>query len=1616
MGHEAMTNTAMRAVSGSQHRKIGAMKALITWFARSLLCLMLASMSANGTVLIFEGFSANDYDPIPQGYGDNVTAVSDGNGDYEQGNGFTPNVQASYRTLQDYGNSSQTWPSLAYWRKDYGDLRDIAFSGIDGDVAELTLQADAGYEVILNSIEMAGWFRADLTGTLRIYNGDYSTLLYELDPLQVNGDGPGNSGDHSTFAINVSAPEIHVQWGRDWNIGIDNVNFDQQAVVTGPTYCDGVSAIFCDDFERANLGADWSVGNEGGTAGISTQTAQSPTHSMFTSEDTVSVTSKAFDLSGYQSVDLSYWWRRGDDSFSENPEPNEDLEIEYLDSGGTWQTIESLPGSGINGEIGTTNFSLPPDALHSNFRIRFRQTRGSGNNFDYWHIDDVVLTGIATANQPFMMESGTVEANAGATTSISFQQTYPAPPAVFVLGDNNNPEPSAVRVSQVTTTGFTLFPAEAPSNYTDQPDPSTTVHYLVVSYGQHSFPDGTQLEVGKVAVSERQGSRISGTGWSSISFQTAFSAVPAVVSTLQTARNETQAPADNANPWITVAHSNLNANGVRVALERAETRNGSVTQAEDVAYLAIETGAIGAFPDNEGNTVLGEAQLTGNSVTGTVNCDTYSFLQSYTQPPLVVGAQLSRDGNNGGWLRRCSVTSSDVSLKIEEDWANDRDLNHITEQVGFLAFSQPFARDFTLRGVYALEGPSWDGTAGEVVERLGSGRNGQAVNGALSQPAKVCYGATLGGGSFLDIGHYDAYSFSDALTVMAWIKADAIPTSGLKTIVSKDENYEFHVNSQGEIYWWWNTDGGATRQFETTGYSISPDTWVHVAIVYSQTDAEQRIVVDGVTRASRAYSGESLRQNTDPLQVGADQGFSGREFEGQIDEVRLYNRALSDTEIQRELSRTRPCAAVLDHFEVTAPATASVCAPTQVTVRAKDAGNNTLTGYTGTVDLQTSAGHGNWAQGSASGTLSPQPDTDDDGQAQYSFVSGDSGEVVLDLANSRADELTVSVTDNTGGQTGNSAAIQFQENAIVLSVTDSFGDDIIAGRDHALQAEVLRRDPSTGECGPVTAYDGDIDLRAWLSRQADDPGGVAPSVAAGAGTLGSPPDSRPPSSNLTVNFNQGVAALTLGPSDVGHYALNLEDADSGLIVDASGNPLSVSGVSTALAVRPFGLALSVAGNPGASTSAGPVFQAAGQPFTVTARAVQYQPADDSDGDGQPDGHDDQVLSNNVDLSDNAVTASFDTGIDLSAYLVAGPSSPPPADPGLVGLAGLSGFSGGEASGSASYSEVGSIELAATFTGSYLGRSISLIGRSGAVGRFHPYQFLVSVPSVGSFADYCNGMNYTGQSFGFAAAPRVRFTPVAYAASGPKPVTQNYREGWRKLTLAGITRSDPAQDLNQTGAQGNPLTVTYTAGAPSLSGNDDGTVDYQPGADTVSYDRDANARIASFIAALELQLTAVSDGEAAVDASDLPVKIQPIGTDIRYGRLRLENAYGPETRDIEVPAEVQVWNGTAFERHVDESCWSYNTGNVNVTDQPPATSVNAQSGTANSGMLQDTAPLVLQAPGSGNTGEVTVTWPVNAYWRVDTDNDGAEDDDPLARVQFGVYRGHDRIIYWREKTN
>ena len=287
-----------------------------------------------------------------------------------------------------------------------------------------------------------------------------------------------------------------------------------------------------------------------------------------------------------------------------------------------------------------------------------------------------------TAAPNFKIEADTITLTPGMPSTITLRQFYEQPPAVFFLIDSSNPEPTAIRVTSVTTdlvAGTTSFTAVAvePQGATGGGVPSTpggtpsTVHYIAVEKGLFSFPDATLIEIGEAPITALQQNFGGLDSFQTVNLSGAFAAPPVVIAQIIGVANT---PADPAVPWLTIAYesNSTTTSSFNIALERSEVNaGGPITNPETVAYLAIDPGLIGSFVDNSGVTIFGEAQrsfLNGFALSGWDDiCFNPAvlgipFLNVYPAPPVAVAHEMSHFGGDGGWHRRCNLTTTHMRI------------------------------------------------------------------------------------------------------------------------------------------------------------------------------------------------------------------------------------------------------------------------------------------------------------------------------------------------------------------------------------------------------------------------------------------------------------------------------------------------------------------------------------------------------------------------------------------------------------------------------------------------------------------------------------------------------------------------------------------------------------------------------------------------------------------------------------------------------------------------------------------------------------------------------------------------------------------------------------------
>jgi Concanavalin A-like lectin/glucanases superfamily len=189
-----------------------------------------------------------------------------------------------------------------------------------------------------------------------------------------------------------------------------------------------------------------------------------------------------------------------------------------------------------------------------------------------------------------------------------------------------------------------------------------------------------------------------------------------------------------------------------------------------------------------------------------------------------------------------------------------------------------------------------EGSGTVVHDVSGRGNNGSISGATWTTSGK--YGDALsfnGTNARVNINNATSLQLTSGMTLEAWVYPTSVSSAWRDVIYKGNDNYYLEGTSPNSS----RPAMGGT--FGGNLYGTSPltaNTWAYLAASYD--GATMRLYVNGVQVASRAQTG-AIAISTNPLQIGGDSIY-GQYFAGRIDEVRIYNRALSAAQIQSDMN------------------------------------------------------------------------------------------------------------------------------------------------------------------------------------------------------------------------------------------------------------------------------------------------------------------------------------------------------------------------------------------------------------------------------------------------------------------------------------------------------------------------------------------------------------------------------------------------------------------------------------------------------------------------------------------------------------------------------------------
>lgn len=957
---------------------------------------------------------------------------------------------------------------------------------------------------------------------------------------------------------------------------------------------------------------------------------------------------------------------------------------------------------------------------------------------------------------------------------------------------------------------------------------------------------------------------------------------------------------------------------------------------------------------------------------------------------------------------------------------------------------------------YSMEETSWNDVANEVIDETGN-FDAQGVDGASTNnatPALTGNPGTCGYGTFDGVDDYIELpstfeNLQDSFTITAWVNPSNL-NSGSRIFID-DQN-----NQQGFGFSLGDPGNGRLRFFSRgvspisvdTNSSIAANTWSFVTAVHNSVTKTRQIYINGVAQAvngtstSSTYTG-TWGVDTGPASIGGETSASGENgsnfhFTGAIDEVHVFKGALSAAEINEVYAKRHACAEpVIHHYEIVHDGNGLTCAVEPITIKAC-----TNSDCSASSDLSTESVSLDFT------ITSPTDGT------SIKFSPTFTGSTSFDFNHTKAETITLSIDGATIAASnpiecsgfGSSCEMIFEsagfrflygtsESLIIPTQTSAVNFD-------SLKLQAIK--DISGVCEGIFTGDVAVNL-SQQNIQPNDNSGL--SFQINNNNIAKHPTF---SSNVLLNFsNNSKAELPLAKYlDAGKIQLHASYSDGDISLDGNSNQFWVKPARFEIA------AVNSNGNLDADSVDNTTTHTAGDNFTFTVSAV----------------NNDGALTQNYLQSDGRLQLSVERILPMQSTSVEGGFLYASGQSRTTGTledfqdATLANFSsdtrGVSSFTAAQYNEVGifSIDISDVDYGEDGGNGLTrelIDAEKVTVGRFTPSYFVQTIYENTETGESDHGAItgklhdsqcetetwvYSGQTTNSKGSIRYVMPPVltisAFNSLGQP--TKNYHSDFAKIKglEAGVAENIISfNSASSTHTNGLPLSSNLSAIGSFTDvlemGSSTGVVKYTLSDEHhFTYIRNADSEVGPFYAAFETPIDQIRDSDGITIGSSTSyqnpnfVSEEGIGVQVRFGRWFLENSFGPETSVQVVPSYSQFLNNGTFVTNTDDTCSVI----VSTKEEGRIVGLLLSDGTLSSnytelnesvnGFLENglSRDFILTEPGQGNVGDLNLEYTPPSWLLYDWNSDGTYDNNPTSTATFGLYRGNDRIISWREVTN
>jgi hypothetical protein len=215
-----------------------------------------------------------------------------------------------------------------------------------------------------------------------------------------------------------------------------------------------------------------------------------------------------------------------------------------------------------------------------------------------------------------------------------------------------------------------------------------------------------------------------------------------------------------------------------------------------------------------------------------------------------------------------------------------------------------------------------EGSGTTLADASGNGNNGTLAGVVWTASGRHGAAVSFNGSSgSIDVSNSPSITLTGSFTLSAWVKPAAL--GGYQTVLIKETtgNGSYWLQTLGNQVDSGIFDGTNYREHVTAGANLALDTWYFLASVFDDASNTFTIYVNGTPVLSEAETAAMVANNQN-LVFG--QSHVGERWNGVIDDLRIYDHALTRAEIQTDM--IVPVGGTLPDPDTTPP-TCSIISP-----------------------------------------------------------------------------------------------------------------------------------------------------------------------------------------------------------------------------------------------------------------------------------------------------------------------------------------------------------------------------------------------------------------------------------------------------------------------------------------------------------------------------------------------------------------------------------------------------------------------------------------------------------------------------------------------------------------